>query len=70
MAHESVTYLPLSFTCPRCGRAVDERLYGPCSNCRGVLRIRYAADARIIELEAYETKMNVTPNAVALRDDD
>lgn len=24
--------------CPRCSREVDERFYGPCSDCRAFLR--------------------------------
>ena len=59
----------ISFACPRCGSAVDERLYGPCSPCRDELRAKYVAAGRVVELAEYEPKMNVTPNAVALRDD-
>ena len=59
---------PLAFACPRCGTAVDERFYGPCVECRGVLRAEQGADARAVEAEAYEPKMNVTPNAVALKE--
>ena len=29
----------------------------------------YAGRARAVEAEAYDPKMNVTPNAVALKDD-
>ena len=58
-----------SFVCPRCGSAVDERLYGPCSGCRDDLRARYVGAGRVVELAEYEPKMNVTPNAVALKDD-
>ena len=59
----------LSFTCPRCGTAADDRYYGPCGSCRTALRREVAGEARVVEGAAYEPKMNVTPNAVALKDD-
>ena len=55
--------------CPTCGNAVQQRFYGPCSDCRTGLRERLAAQARDIEQAEYTPKMNVTPNAVALKDD-
>jgi hypothetical protein len=58
-----------TFDCPRCGRAVDERFYGPCTGCRDELRSTMAREATAVEAQAYEPKMNVTPNAVALKDD-
>lgn len=58
----------LAFTCPRCASDVHERLYGPCSTCRDLLRAQQAGDQRDVEVAAYEPKMNVTPNAVALKD--
>lgn len=60
---------PLSFTCPRCQRRVSARFYGPCDDCRAELRASYAGQAREVEVAEYEPKMNVTPNAVALKDD-
>ena len=59
----------LPFTCPRCGRSVEERYYGPCEACRGAMRAAVAGEARAVEAATYEPKMNVTPNAVALKDD-
>jgi hypothetical protein len=56
-------------TCPRCGAEVAERFYGPCTGCREALRASLGGGAREVEEEAYEPKMNVTPNAVALKDD-
>ena len=44
------------------------RFYGPCDDCRGELRAAFAGEAKIVVVEAYEPKMNVTPNAVALKD--
>jgi hypothetical protein len=55
--------------CPRCGRAVEERYYGPCAACRDDLRAAFDREARVVEVAEYEPKVNVTPNAVATRDD-
>ena len=59
---------PLAITCPRCGQEAGERFYGPCTACRGALRTSQGAEAREVEAEVYEPKMNVTPNAVALKE--
>jgi hypothetical protein len=45
------------------------RFYGLCQGCRSELRAKYDATERDVEVAAYEPKMNVTPNAVALKDD-
>jgi hypothetical protein len=60
---------PLAFACPRCGEEVSARFYGPCGSCRDALRASLGVAAREIEVAEYEPKMNVTPNAVALKDD-
>ncbi len=57
-----------AFTCPRCETTVSEQFYGPCTSCRSELRAIYSGEARAVETTAYEPKMNVTPNAVALKD--
>jgi len=59
----------VEFTCPRCQQSVVEELYGPCESCRAALRMKYQLEGRVVELAEYEPKMNVTPNAVALKDD-
>lgn len=59
----------VSFTCPRCDQSVTARFYGPCESCRTQLRAAYAGLAREVEVAEYVPKMNVTPNAVALKDD-
>jgi hypothetical protein len=59
----------MEFRCPRCSGDVVEDLYGPCDACRTQLRDAYRAEGRVVELAEYEPKMNVTPNAVALKDD-
>ena len=59
----------MNITCPRCGHAADERFYGPCEQCRQQLRAMFVREAKVVEVAEYEPKMNVTPNAVALKDD-
>ena len=59
----------VEFTCPRCRRLTDEEFYGPCPTCLAQLRAKYQGEARVVEVAEYEPKMNVTPNAVALKDD-
>jgi hypothetical protein len=58
----------LAFTCPRCGGEAVARFYGPCPGCRDALRAAYLSEARDVQAEEYIPKMNVTPNAVALKD--
>jgi hypothetical protein len=59
----------VTFDCPRCGTSVDHELYGPCDRCRADLRATFAGEARNdVVAEAYEPKMNVTPNAVAVKE--
>ncbi len=60
----------LSFDCPRCGTPVTERVYGPCPNCCVELQntVTGERDDAAVAPE-FEPKMNVTPNAVALKDD-
>ena len=55
--------------CPRCHKSHTGRFYGPCEDCRNELRSKMSNEARTIEVAEYEPKMNVTPNAVALKDD-
>jgi hypothetical protein len=59
----------LSFECPRCAGHVDEQFYGPCTSCRGQLRAKFVGEGRVVQVAEYVPKMNVTPNAVALKDD-
>lgn len=58
--------------CPRCERALadgEQQFYGPCADCRRELRAKFLGEAREVEVAEYVPKMNVTPNAVALKDD-
>jgi hypothetical protein len=59
----------LDITCPRCAAAVRQRFYGPCQSCHDQLRAMFLSEGRVLEVAEYEPKMNVTPNAVALKDD-
>jgi hypothetical protein len=54
--------------CPRCGHQVDETFWGPCAACRDELAATMSRAARDVEQSAYVPKMNVTPNAVAVKE--
>lgn len=54
--------------CPRCGNHEVGELYGPCEHCVLELRAKFEGNAVVVEAAEYEPKMNVTPNAVALKD--
>ena len=58
----------LTFECPRCRASTEADFYGPCDRCRDELRATVRGEAHVVDAE-YEPKMNVTPNAVALKDD-
>jgi hypothetical protein len=58
----------LDLACPRCKRAVTERFYGPCEQCRAELRASIGNEASDIEAVEYEPKMNVVPNAIASKE--
>lgn len=64
----NATTQPIAFDCPRCHVAVGEEHYGPCQSCRAELRSSQALDAKHSVVGDYIPKMNVTPNAVALKD--
>ena len=60
---------PLPFDCLRCGVTEPMRFRGLCGSCRDALRAWARRDRRELDVAEYEPKMNVTPNAVALKDD-
>jgi hypothetical protein len=64
----SIDAMANAYDCPRCGTSVEDELYGPCRSCRTELRARFAGEARDVIAADYEPKMNVTPNAVALKE--
>ena len=53
--------------CLRCGQPARLRFAGPCPACVAELRAEMHGDAHTVDAE-YVPKMNVTPNAVALKD--
>ena len=61
-------YAPIAMPCLRCGAEAPMRFAGPCPTCFEQLRASMRSEARDIDA-AYDPKMNVTPNAVALKDD-
>jgi hypothetical protein len=56
-------------TCMRCGQAAQLRFAGPCPGCVAELDAKFPGVARDVEAEEYVPKVNVTANAVALKDD-
>jgi hypothetical protein len=60
---------PIDLECMRCGRIERMRFYGTCAGCRAELHTAFDREARTIAVEEYVPKMNVTPNAVALKGD-
>jgi hypothetical protein len=58
----------LSFECPRCAAAVEERLYGPCGDCRRSLSALGGPARDDLVAERFEPRMNVVPNHVATKD--
>ena len=56
-------------TCLRCARTEPMRFVGLCARCRDELIERSTREARTLEVETYQPKRNVTPNAVALKED-
>jgi hypothetical protein len=63
------TFEPLEMTCMRCGKSAQMRFAGPCETCVAELMVRFPGVAREVETEEYIPKVNVTANAVALKDD-
>ena len=61
-------YPPVPMTCMRCATEAAMQFAGLCENCRTELRATFRGEARAVDA-VYEPKMNVTPNAVALKDD-
>jgi len=66
---EPVQFDLSSFPCPRCQSTMSADSYGPCPTCVAELKASQQNEASGGGAAAYEPKMNVTPNAVALKDD-
>jgi len=60
---------PVAMACLRCGAEAPMRFAGPCAACTAELREKFRGEARAVDGAEYDPKMNVTPNAVALKDD-
>jgi len=58
----------LEMTCMRCGKPARMRFAGPCPDCVTELTAKFPGVARAVEAEEYTPKMNVTPNAVAVKE--
>lgn len=61
--------VPVPLECLRCGATEAMRFAGLCTGCRRELRVAVRGQAREVEVAAYEPKRNVTPNAVALKEE-
>ncbi len=66
---DGVDFVRFDSDCLRCRQRSPMRFAGLCDGCRAELREQFAREGRTIEVAPYEPKMNVTPNAVALKDD-
>ncbi len=64
-----VDLTPIEMECIRCNGSALMRFRGLCPSCRDELYAKFDVEGRTIEVAEYEPKMNVTPNAVALKDD-
>ncbi|MBM3692490.1 MAG: hypothetical protein FJW77_04210 [Actinobacteria bacterium] len=60
---------PRDWDCLRCGRIEPMVFRGLCGGCRDAVRTGARRERRDVAVADYEPKMNVTPNAVALKDD-
>jgi hypothetical protein len=62
-------YELVEMPCLRCGTPAKLRFRGPCDTCVAELYAKYERDAQTVVAHEFVPKMNVTPNAVALKDD-
>ena len=68
MSIDTITESVGEFACPRCGSAVTERFYGPCTNCRSELAATLWRTSDTVAELAYIPKANVTPNFIATKE--
>jgi hypothetical protein len=66
---DPTAFAPEPMPCLRCGAETPLRFAGPCPTCAAELREKCRGLEREVEGAEYEPKMNVTANAVALKDD-
>ena len=66
---DPASFPPEAMPCMRCGAETMLRFAGPCPACVAELRAKFQGEARRVAGDEYVPKMNVTPNAVASKDD-
>jgi hypothetical protein len=66
---DPASFPPEAMPCMRCGAETMLRFAGPCPACVAELRAKFQGEARRVTGDEYIPKMNVTPNAVASKDD-
>jgi hypothetical protein len=67
---DDADFPPVPMPCLRCGRERPMQFAGACDECRAELHARFPyRPGAVAAGTVYEPKMNVTPNAVALKDD-
>jgi hypothetical protein len=66
---DPTNFPPQAQPCLRCGAESPLPFAGTCASCTDELRATMGGEAREVEGAEYVPKMNVTPNAVALKDD-
>ncbi len=67
-SYEASAFVSFDHACPRCGAETSMRFMSPCATCMAALRDLMEREASVVDAE-YSPKMNVTPNAVASKDD-
>lgn len=67
-SYDAAAFPPQDFTCPRCSKVATQRFPGPCAACIETLRRTLRGEVQLVDAE-YVPKVNVTANAVALKDD-
>jgi hypothetical protein len=67
-SYDATRFPPEATPCPRCGSTAPMRFAGPCADCIDTLRTTMRNEAVAVDAE-YVPKVNVTANAVALKDD-
>jgi hypothetical protein len=65
---DDASFPPVPTPCLRCGAETMLRFAGPCPACAEELRAMLVGPTGEVEAAEYEPKMNVTPNAVALKE--
>jgi hypothetical protein len=65
---DAARYPLVSTLCLRCGVESPLRFVGPCAACAEELRSQFVGPTGVVESAEYEPKMNVTPNAVSLKE--